>query len=584
MTWMFPRDRATTRSLVVGCLTLVVLVGMVGGGSALQPSPDSPTAGALTTPTSTLERDIGATSRHDSERERVTVAACGSDEVRVSGQGTFFYEADRRNPRYTSDYHAMREVPVNITVTTEAGTNQTVQTVRTGPNGYFAACIRPGSVAGTPDRVFATIWAINPAVRVLTTIDDIDEERDVYKTVSDSATIDGTTNSIRLGSDTNDSEPSAEIVPDTPENNTAFHIANVSLTARTFIERNTGDGWTRKQIRVLYPFGDTAYDSIRDLIRIEANEAKTDRETIVHEYGHAVQYAIYSYNDSRYPDNGSYLGLPDTCHSRGTESDPELALREGFAIYLPTQLGRGWADRATYYDRTNDSVTCRPADDDGTFDGYRVEGSVTGALYDVTDGGPTDDDGLDESFRTAFDALRDGYPQDILDVYDTLEDDVDDTAALRDIFLTHGIDVAPPNITLADGRSQTTTPPTLEFDITVSDAQSNVSTLQITRADGPWRTIATDTVTAASYTDSYNGSTVTYTVRATDAFGNNQTATVQVTNGTDSRLPPIANRYDTNPEDDAITLVELGDASQDYANGKITLTELGIVSKWYANT
>jgi len=85
-------------------------------------------------------------------------------------------------------------------------------------------------------------------------------------------------------------------------------------------------------------------------------------------------------------------------------------------------------------------------------------------------------------------------------------------------------------------------------------------------------------------TDSYNGSNLTYTVRATDAFANNQTSTVQVTNGTDSRLPPLANRYDTNSEDDAINLVELGEASQDYANGNITLQELGTVARWFANT
>lgn len=49
-------------------------------------------------------------------------------------------------------------------------------------------------------------------------------------------------------------------------------------------------------------------------------------------------------------------------------------------------------------------------------------------------------------------------------------------------------------------------------------------------------------------------------------------------------LPPVAQQYDTDPDDGAIDIGELGQAGIDYANGKLSISEYGRVAIAWANS
>jgi hypothetical protein len=341
-------------------------------------------------------------------------------------------------------------------------------------------------------------------------------------------TVDGNVASTTVGT-AYDRDGETEVVPQ--GDNVAFHIVDSALTAQQFIASNTPDNWERHRIRYIYPEFSSKYfpnDPIKrnEIIFIGDTRFERSQEAVWAEYAHAVEAAAYDYNRANFPKSPRPVELQNGCHRPETESNTAFALGEGWSNFFAHYQGIGWDDDRTYYDAT--SGLCPPYDDDGTMDGFRVEGSVTAIFWDITDGGPNDDDQINKSFNTILSLFRDHQIQSMWDAYDHLQDDVNDTQALNEIFVTHGIDVEKPWASISGGLSQTTYAPNTTLSGSTGDEHSNITRVQARVDSGEWQTVAGDDANSWSFTQSYEEGTHTVELRATDHWGNNATYTYTV--------------------------------------------------------
>ncbi|WP_231754512.1 hypothetical protein [Halapricum sp. CBA1109] len=283
------------------------------------------------------------------------------------------------------------------------------------------------------------------------------------------------------------------------------------------------------------------------------------REAIYHEYGHALHMTTLEYDLDKSPSGGRSFGSEDSCHYYNTESSVEFALREGWAeFFAAVMVDSRWDDQATYYNQTMPR-NCPPVtEDDGTMDGYRVEGAIAGALYDVVDDTPNEDP-MNESFATVYSAFDEEMPQSAFEVYDALAERVDNETALQQVFTTHGIDVAEPALTVDGGPNHSSYGNETTITGTAVDEHSNITRVQASVDGGPWSTVAGDDATEWSVT--VEGPTDTVTIRATDHWGNNATRNVTVEQ---SAVPSVVGgRPITDPDGDGVYEDVDGDGEAD---------------------
>lgn len=449
------------------------------------------------------------------------ITPCGEGEIYVYGRAGYKYGTidEKANEEL---YHPLRQIPIEIVQVDASNGTNTVAETRTGGHGNFGLCLSLSNLEGESPEVLVRFIGQNPAGSVRDGVSLLNGS--VYTATSNTTELNTSVDVVELGKDrSGDGQP--EVIP--KKNQTAFHLLDTALEAQQFLRNQTEDNLTRKKIRLLYPMGGTEYvpnDPVDsdEAIWFDNDDFSVSPTAIYHEYGHAVMVTTANYKYGNIPRGGRSIGFG--CHSFITESNFAFALREGFAEYYSAVGRNDWDDEGTFYEA--EYGVCDPFDADGTMDGYRVEGSVAAILWDVTDSGEGDDDGINESFDVVLDVFREHHPQSMWDVYQYLQDDVENETALDSIFTTHGIDVAEPAITVVRGRTQPVYTDEVVLKGSVRDEHSNVSRVQIRVNNDHWNTIASNAVSSWSTTVSTGSDTVDVEIRATDPWGNNATANV----------------------------------------------------------
>ena len=161
------------------------------------------------------------------------------------------------------------------------------------------------------------------------------------------------------------------------------------------------------------------------------NDYENLRDTVQHEYSHAVMFKLFDGDVPR--------TLPD--HALDDALNPGHALVEGWAEFFPSIVQNN-AIYHTYHNLEFDVFH-------GNSSGDVVEGSVAGTLYDISDdrdsydGGPPlqeDDDGVPRRPDLMWQVMRDHKPQNIQDFQESWKNDgLGYDSAFDAVLRAHGI-------------------------------------------------------------------------------------------------------------------------------------------------
>jgi hypothetical protein len=217
------------------------------------------------------------------------------------------------------------------------------------------------------------------------------------------------------------------------QNNTlrkAFEAADACWDARAFTYK--WNGWRRSKVEILFPAPDPPFKDIpayfapaytpglslvpspNDRITLPSwsdppgNLGKWERDTVLHEYGHAVMYSAYG--PASLPINYSkpldLLKWMD--HGPTKEVNAQFALMEGWAEFFACAVDD---TTANYYFSEDENIETNSwwSADGSEFDGHRSEGSVASIMWDICDGPVEAPDGTivpdDEPMHTDFGRL-----------------------------------------------------------------------------------------------------------------------------------------------------------------------------------
>ncbi len=272
------------------------------------------------------------------------------------------------------------------------------------------------------------------------------------------------------------------------------HIFNCVMDAHDFLQDRAN--WSRARITVKWPCGEWSKYGysfnrllgaiIKEYIQLPAGK-QWNRETILHEYGHAVMTGLYRYREDYLPPM-SYQGA----HYIYTVSDPGFAMREGWAEFFAALVDDDAYNVTAYSNADTPNIESNSwwtGSGDGSGSNTRgemVEGTVASILWDTADtnrsqdGWPgVDDDGMDGIFGELWSLMKSHRPCSILEFWDHwIEDGHGQTQSLYSVYRSHSVDVTlplgvepvnnPPElVSIGDKHVNENTP--LQFTITATD-------------------------------------------------------------------------------------------------------------------
>ena len=470
---------------------------------------------------------VGESGNKSTDAESSVTAASASSVV-VAGQAAYTYET------YYSDENVYGLSGVRVLLYDIDGGERLLAEGTTAEDGSFRFSVDAGADADGDGEIQAevVVYAESDAAYV-------SDGESTYTYYVRTDTLSGG-DSVTVGTDA-DSDGTKELI--SKGNNAPYQAIDWANEAHDFA---SGQGVDKSKLPIYYPKTDWAsyyyrtngYEEIRLSNR---SEYAWDRSTIAHEYGHAIHFQLIGYDIIE--DDGY-----NACHTYFSETDPAFALVEGFAEYYsaaalddPDAVSWGSQNIETneFYD-TDYDTRCIPGDDNGEYDGRSVEGSVASILWDITDGGASDDDTIDYSFAAVADVLeRD--PSGINEFYQIWNRG--DTAALDRIYTTYGIDKLPPTVepTL---QSTPYTDSSVVLNGWVLDDEVSTESLEIAVDDGVYVPIASGDGNWSATRELSDGNH-TVSLRATDVNGNTReiTRTIRVSSTppsvatSDQRLP-----------------------------------------------
>jgi len=184
----------------------------------------------------------------------------------------------------------------------------------------------------------------------------------------------------------------------------SWGIYHAAITTYEYF-KNTSPSWDNPKLLCKWPVGSwpqfKGFPWLGIIYEMQIPSGwEWDKGTIYHEYSHSVMFKTY----------GNFF--PATSHggenhSYGDEKDEGFALIEGWAEFCE-ELILG----STFFD------TNRWADsnDQNDYDGEIVEGAVAEVLWDIADGGSSDDDGVPSKLTYLMYILPTYKPSSILDI------------------------------------------------------------------------------------------------------------------------------------------------------------------------
>jgi len=192
--------------------------------------------------------------------------------------------------------------------------------------------------------------------------------------------------------------------------------------AATWLDSQTG--YQRSLVTVRWPDGDWPHSHGEEEIDLpnsgEYRNAIWDAATVIHEYGHCVQFEMLG---GHFPDGTG----PDP-HYIYSESSPGFAFSEGWAQFFasavlnnPYRSGDGTSLESTIYADGSSSFE----GDSGDWDGNIVEGAVANVLWDIFDGVSDSDkpsfgtagDRVDQQFRQLWSTMLDHHVESIDEIW-----------------------------------------------------------------------------------------------------------------------------------------------------------------------
>jgi hypothetical protein len=213
--------------------------------------------------------------------------------------------------------------------------------------------------------------------------------------------------------------------------------AAYSAVREAFAWMDAQAGYRRDVVTVSWPDGDWPH-SHGDEMHLPSSgdyaNAVWDPETIFHEFGHCVQYAMLG---DRFPEGDG----PDP-HYIYSESSPGFAFSEGWAQFLASAISGSpvrESDRTSLESTVYADGAFGYDGDSGDWDGSIVEGAVANVLWDIFDGASAADrpsfssvgDGVDRQFRALWDTMLENQVESIDDVWASWEGK---DAALQAVF------------------------------------------------------------------------------------------------------------------------------------------------------
>lgn len=385
--------------------------------------------------------------------------------VRISGR-ILYEEADASAGSNTPrGFKPVRFVNVVLYDDYSAGAARTAEPVLTDSQGYFSFVVSRRAGA----QYHVRIGAYNYAARVERDWDGCNEYiRWASIPIEIPATGDVDFGDLRIGIDTDlefgaywYENPAWYCAGEMNLNFEAgrsqyFNIAESILLAREYAWAHQGDGFddTIAQVDVQYPDSDwNNYNNVWSEITLTSptspeNSWRLDYgfvdATIIHEYGHHLQYELAAYD---IPDYLDYDGDGEEEHSMcGRVGDYETAFSEGFANYFSYIVYHHYRDPS--HPNFVSPVTYRPASEleNGCPDrtGY-MEGNVMSALWDLVDEWTYGSGNFPDSIDERFDRIS-GKEDFILGVLDGEMDNISDApdiCEMRDCYGRRGTEYLP---------------------------------------------------------------------------------------------------------------------------------------------
>jgi len=248
-------------------------------------------------------------------------------------------------------------------------------------------------------------------------------------------------------------------------------------------------------------------------IYIPANDSH--RTTMLHEYGHHIQYREYGFIP--YCDPGG-----DGSHNVSLATCPEFALTEGWAQFVSCVVDNR-PDNLLRYDQNIETNTWYQRDGDHD-DGCITEGSIASMLWDAYDGTSEQQDSMDMGINVLYNDIFEGEePGNPVMLFEALVDELNNQSAVETVFGHYGCDIctelddpqAPGLTSPANNATNQPLSGTLDW-ANVSDADGYQVQLSTACQTG---TVYDTSGSAYSYSNLEPGTTYYWRVRARNICG-----------------------------------------------------------------
>ena len=296
-----------------------------------------------------------------------------------------------------------RQVTVKIRKDAVGGVNPKIAEATTNDDGFYEIHLDVANhESGWPDSdptLHTHVQALtqNPAVNVVNFGQNLDTANGNTHTVNRERTV-----------DRGDDSKSWNFTVTGQTHRRAFQVANWSLEAYRFTDDEMG--WTRDQVRARYPAANDDNNKFKSPLEkfvIGSNDwGVGTRNTVHHEYGHAVMSGLYGKKGWQIPNYRNWGS-----HCRWSRTGRILAWYEGFAEFFEAAVNDDpdtdglMLESHSWYDSWNKTNLDCPDGSRDQYDGHKIEGAVANVLWDLYDPANEPHDGIDGSLGTIFDAV-----------------------------------------------------------------------------------------------------------------------------------------------------------------------------------
>lgn len=312
--------------------------------------------------------------------------------------GTVQYHDTDGNPQ------PARQVGIKIRHDVVGPVNPVIARTTTDDQGRYSVQIDVSKYEADVDfdeKLHLHVQAVakNPAVNVVNFGQNLDTANGNTWTLNEEATL-----------ERGQASASVDLTATNQKPRRAFQVANWTLEGYRFTRQEAG--WTRNRVKVLYPAPNpdtNQFQSPFEKFVIGNNDwDASKRNTVHHEYGHAVMSGLFGYTGWQIPKPANWGS-----HCVWSDTGRITAWYEGFAEFFEAAVNDSprtdgmWLEQHHYYNETNEhGPQCPDSNANDGYDGAKVEGAVANILWDAYDPADEPHDEIDGDLGTIFDAVN----------------------------------------------------------------------------------------------------------------------------------------------------------------------------------